>query len=78
MVHFGVIGPRGGIGRRMPLLDGTRISRSGWSRAPQPPLSCAAVVLAMQSELHDRRARSLVAPRTPRVADRWRTPRPPE
>jgi hypothetical protein len=68
MVHFGVIGPRG-IGRPTALLDGARINRSGWSRAPQPPLSCAAVVLALQSELRDRRASSLVTPRTPRVAD---------
>jgi len=65
MAHlFGVIGLRGGVCRRMPLLYDTnpQPSRRALSGSSPAPLSIIVVVSALQSELHDRRrARSLLA-----------------
>src|SRR5690349_9202894 len=64
MAHlFGVIGLRGGVCRRMPLLYDTnpQPSRRALSGPSPARLSIVAVVSALQSELHDRRASSLLA-----------------
>ena len=71
MAHlFGVIGLRGGVCRRMPLLNDTdpQPSRRALRGSSPAPLSIIAVVSALQSELHDRRASSLLALRTLHVA----------
>jgi len=72
MAHlFGVIGLRGGVCRRMPLLNdtNTRPSRRALSGSSSARLSIIAVVSALQSELHDRRASSLLALRTGHIAN---------
>jgi hypothetical protein len=71
MAHlFGVIGLRGGVRRRMPLLNDTNIqpSRRALSDSSPASLSILAVVSALQSELRERRVSSRVAPRTLHVA----------
>jgi hypothetical protein len=71
MAHlFGVIGLRGGVCRRTPLLNdaNTRVPRRAPSGSSPAALSIIAVVSALQSELHDRRVSSLLALRTLHVA----------
>jgi hypothetical protein len=71
MAHlFGVIGLRGGVCRRMPLLNDTNAQPSGraLSGSSPAPLSILAVVCALQSELRERRVSLLVARRTVHVA----------
>ena len=67
MAHlFGVIGLRGGVCRRMPLLNDTNTqpARRALSGSSLTALSITAVVSALQSELRERRVSLLVAPRT--------------
>jgi hypothetical protein len=67
MAHlFGIIGMRGGVCQRMPLLKDTNTqpSRRALSGSSPAPLSILGVVSALQSELRERRVSSLVAPRT--------------
>jgi hypothetical protein len=71
MAHlFGVIGLRGGVCRRMPLLNDTNTqpSRRALSGSSPASLSIITVVSALQSELRERRVSSLVALRTVHVA----------
>jgi hypothetical protein len=71
MAHlFGLIGLRGGVWRRMPLLEDMYIhpSRPAEGGSSPAPLSILAVVSALQSELRERRVVSLVAARTLHVA----------
>jgi hypothetical protein len=75
MAHlFGVIGLRGGVCRRMPLLGdaNSRASRRALRGSSPGPLSIIVVVSALQSELHDRRASSLLALGTLHIANNHR------
>src|SRR5690242_11337082 len=68
---LGIIGTRGGVSRPKPLLSETKTSAWGVvvNGFGQAPLSPIAVITALQSELRDRRATSLVALRTVLAAE---------
>lgn len=71
MAHlFGIIGLRGGVRQRMRLLGDTNTQPTlrlvtGFSPTP---LSIAAVVSGLQTQLRERRASSRVAPRIPTIS----------
>jgi len=70
MAHlFGLIGLRAGTGRPLPLFRdlNAQLSSHVVNKSLQAPWSVIAVVTALQSDLHRRGVRSLVAPSLPAV-----------